>query len=214
MLVSLLIGLYYNTLIAWIMWYLFNSFQGPLPWTQCPLNDNRTGSWKDTSTYLESVSLQYLITSVDFYAFSGFISECQQSSTVDYFFYRVTLNASASITDSGGLQWPIVICLLAAWTVICICYIRGISTSGKVYWTFFQKQALLNQSYCCYLTIFHIFSWPQAVYVTALLPYVVLAIFLIRGLTLKGAMNGVKYLFTPDVCISKFYHKYTSCNIV
>uniref|UniRef100_A0AAX7UVX6 Transporter n=1 Tax=Astatotilapia calliptera TaxID=8154 RepID=A0AAX7UVX6_ASTCA len=132
MLVSLLIGLYYNTLIAWIMWYLFNSFQGPLPWTQCPLNDNRT----------------------------GFISECQQSSTVDYYFYRVTLNASASITDSGGLQWPIVICLLAAWTVICICYIRGISTSGK------------------------------AVYVTALLPYVVLAIFLIRGLTLKGAMNG------------------------
>ncbi|XP_039877056.1 sodium-dependent neutral amino acid transporter B(0)AT1-like [Simochromis diagramma] len=141
MLVSLLIGLYYNTLIAWIMWYLFNSFQDPLPWNQCPLNDNRT----------------------------GFISECQQSSTVDYYFYRVTLNASASITDSGGLQWPIVICLLAAWTVICICYIRGISTSGK------------------------------AVYVTALLPYVVLAIFLIRGLTLKGAMNGVKYLFTPDV---------------
>lgn len=43
MLVSLLIGLYYNTLIAWIMWYLFNSFQEPLPWTQCPLNENRTG---------------------------------------------------------------------------------------------------------------------------------------------------------------------------
>lgn len=121
---------------------------------------------------------------------------------MDYYFYRVTLNASASIADSGGLQWPIVICLLAAWTVVCICYIRGISTSGKVYWTFSQKQALLNRSYCCHLTIFHIFSWPQAVYVTALLPYVVLAIFLIRGLTLKGAMNGVKYLFTPDVCVS------------
>uniref|UniRef100_G3NXL3 Uncharacterized protein n=1 Tax=Gasterosteus aculeatus TaxID=69293 RepID=G3NXL3_GASAC len=43
MLVSLLVGLYYNTLIAWILWYLFNSFQSPLPWTQCPLNDNGTG---------------------------------------------------------------------------------------------------------------------------------------------------------------------------
>lgn len=43
MLVSFLVGLYYNTLIAWIMWYLFNSFQDPLPWTQCPLNDNGTG---------------------------------------------------------------------------------------------------------------------------------------------------------------------------
>ncbi|KAM3596471.1 uncharacterized protein V6R79_015022 [Siganus canaliculatus] len=141
MLVSLLIGLYYNTLIAWIMWYFFNSFQDPLPWMQCPLNDNGT----------------------------EFISECQQSSTVDYYYYRVSLNTTASIDDSGGLHWPIVVCLLAAWSVMGLCYVRGISTSGK------------------------------AVYVTAILPYIVLAIFLIRGLTLKGAMNGLEFLFTPDV---------------
>lgn len=36
-------------------------------------------------------------------------------------------------------------------------------------------------------------------YVTAILPYIVLTIFLIRGLTLKGALSGVKFLFTPDV---------------
>uniref|UniRef100_A0A3B4WXY8 Transporter n=1 Tax=Seriola lalandi dorsalis TaxID=1841481 RepID=A0A3B4WXY8_SERLL len=141
MLVSFLVGLYYNTLIAWILWYLFNSFQDPLPWAQCPLNDNRT----------------------------GFVSECQQSSTIDYFFYRVTLNSSASIADSGGIHWPIVVCLLAAWTIIAICCIRGIGTSGK------------------------------AVYITATLPYIVLVIFLIRGLTLKGALSGIKFLFTPDV---------------
>uniref|UniRef100_A0A8C9XB47 Transporter n=1 Tax=Sander lucioperca TaxID=283035 RepID=A0A8C9XB47_SANLU len=141
MLVSLLIGLYYNTLIAWILWYLFNSFQSPLPWAQCPLNDNGT----------------------------GFVPECQRSSAVDYYFYRVTLNSSASIVDSGGIHWPIVLCLLAAWTVMCVCYIRGIGTSGKV------------------------------LYVTAILPYIVLAIFLIRGLTLKGALSGIKFLFTPDV---------------
>uniref|UniRef100_A0A4W6FRB0 Transporter n=1 Tax=Lates calcarifer TaxID=8187 RepID=A0A4W6FRB0_LATCA len=141
MLVSFLVGLYYNTLIAWIMWYLFNSFQSPLPWSQCPLNDNGT----------------------------EFVPECQQSSTIDYYFYRVTLNSSASIADSGGIHWPIVVCLLAAWTVVAICCIRGISTSGK------------------------------AVYVTAILPYIVLGIFLIRGLTLKGALSGIKFLFTPDV---------------
>ncbi|XP_029370713.1 sodium-dependent neutral amino acid transporter B(0)AT1-like [Echeneis naucrates] len=141
MLVSFLVGLYYNTLIAWIMWYFFNSFQDPLPWSQCPLNDDGT----------------------------GFVPECQQSSTIDYYFYRVTLNSSATITDSEGLHWPIVICLLAAWTVIAICCIRGISTSGK------------------------------AVYITAILPYIVLAIFLIRGMTLKGALSGIKFLFTPKV---------------
>lgn len=48
--------------------------------------------------------------------------------------------------------------------------------------------------------------WPgsnvcsfQAVYVTATFPYLVLTIFLIRGLTLPGAMDGLRYLFTPDV---------------
>lgn len=43
MLVSLLIGIYYNTIVAWVMWYFFNSFQSPLPWAQCPLNANLTG---------------------------------------------------------------------------------------------------------------------------------------------------------------------------
>ncbi|KAM6903982.1 sodium-dependent neutral amino acid transporter B(0)AT1-like [Lycodopsis pacificus] len=141
MLISLLVGLYYNTLVAWILWYLFNSFQDPLPWTQCPLNDNGT----------------------------GFVPECQRSSTLDYYFYRVTLNSSASIDNSGGIHWPVVLCLLAAWTFLSVCYIRGIGTSGK------------------------------AMYVTAILPYIVLAIFLVRGLTLKGSLSGIKFLFTPDV---------------
>lgn len=44
MFVSFLVGLYYNTIIAWVMWYFFNSFQEPLPWSQCPLDINRTGT--------------------------------------------------------------------------------------------------------------------------------------------------------------------------
>lgn len=40
---------------------------------------------------------------------------------------------------------------------------------------------------------------PQAVYITSTLPYVVLTIFLIRGLTLKGSTNGIVFLFTPNV---------------
>lgn len=41
----------------------------------------------------------------------------------------------------------------------------------------------------------------QAVYVTATFPYLVLTIFLIRGLTLPGATDGLLYLFTPDVSL-------------
>ncbi|XP_057683958.1 sodium-dependent neutral amino acid transporter B(0)AT1-like [Corythoichthys intestinalis] len=141
LMVSFLVGMYYNTIMAWIMWYLFNSFQSPLPWSQCPLNANRTGP----------------------------VAECERSSTVDYFWYRETLNTSDSIEESGGLQWWMVLSLIAAWTVLYVCCIRGIETSGK------------------------------AVYITSTLPYVVLTIFLIRGLTLKGSVEGIKFLFTPDV---------------
>uniref|UniRef100_A0A8C8G9Z7 Transporter n=1 Tax=Oncorhynchus tshawytscha TaxID=74940 RepID=A0A8C8G9Z7_ONCTS len=137
LLVSFLVGMYYNTIIAWVMWYFFNSFQNPLPWSQCPVNANLT--------------------------------ECTRSSPVDYFWYRDTLNTSTSIGDSGGLQWWMVLCLLCAWLLLYVCCLRGIATTGK------------------------------AVYVTSTLPYVVLTIFLIRGLTLKGSLDGIKFLFTPDL---------------
>ncbi|XP_056331939.1 solute carrier family 6 member 19b [Danio aesculapii] len=141
MCVSFLVSLYYNTIIAWVMWYFFNSFQDPLPWSQCPINENRTGP----------------------------IPECGKSSPVDYFWYRETLNTSAAIDDTGGLQVWMVLCLISAWAVLYVCCIRGIETTGK------------------------------AVYVTSTLPYLVLTIFLIRGLTLKGSVDGIKFLFTPDL---------------
>lgn len=66
-------------------------------------------------------------------SFPGLVEECARSSTVDYFWYRETLNISTSIEDSGGLQWWIVLSLVAAWTLLYVCCIRGIETSGKVW---------------------------------------------------------------------------------
>ncbi|XP_061166600.1 uncharacterized protein LOC133175501 [Saccostrea echinata] len=36
--VSFWVSLYYNTIIAWCLYYLVNSFQSPLPWAECPGN--------------------------------------------------------------------------------------------------------------------------------------------------------------------------------
>lgn len=44
MIVSFCVSLFYNTIIAWVLWYFFHSFQDPLPWSQCPLNENSTGN--------------------------------------------------------------------------------------------------------------------------------------------------------------------------
>ena len=41
-------------------------------------------------------------------------------------------------------------------------------------------------------------STGKIVYVTAPLPYLLLIILLIRGLTLEGAQGGIVYLFYPD----------------
>ncbi|KAM9679789.1 inactive sodium-dependent neutral amino acid transporter B(0)AT3 isoform 4-T4 [Dama dama] len=139
--VSFLVSLYYNTVLTWVLWYLLNSFQHPLPWSACPPDLNRT----------------------------GLVQECRDSSPVSYFWYRRTLNVSADISDSGPVQWWLLLCLAASWAVVYLCVIRGIETTGK------------------------------AIYFTALFPYLVLTVFLVRGLTLPGAMEGLTYLFTPDM---------------
>ncbi|XP_069329616.1 sodium- and chloride-dependent transporter XTRP3 isoform X1 [Eulemur rufifrons] len=139
--VSFFLSMYYNVVNAWGFWYLFHSFQNPLPWSVCPLNSNRT----------------------------GYDEECEAASSTQYFWYRKTLNISPSIQESGAVQWELALCLILAWLMVYLCILRGTESTGKV------------------------------VYFTALLPYCVLIIYLGRGLTLRGATNGLIYMFTPKV---------------
>ncbi|XP_069416983.1 sodium- and chloride-dependent transporter XTRP3 isoform X1 [Ovis canadensis] len=139
--VSFFLCTYYNVINAWAFWYLFHSFQDPLPWSVCPLNGNRT----------------------------GYVEECEKASSTQYFWYRKTLNISPSIQESGAVQWEPALCLVLAWLVVYLCILRGTESTGKV------------------------------VYFTALLPYCVLFIYLVRGLTLHGATNGLAYMFTPKM---------------
>ena len=40
---------------------------------------------------------------------------------------------------------------------------------------------------------------PQVMYFSSLFPYVVLFCFLVRGLMLKGSVDGIAHMFTPKV---------------
>lgn len=63
---------------------------------------------------------------------SGYVYECAKSSSVDYFWYRKTLNVSTNIDETGTVQWWLLLCLVCAWGVVYVCTIRGIETTGKV----------------------------------------------------------------------------------
>ncbi|CAD7011525.1 sodium-dependent neutral amino acid transporter B(0)AT3 isoform X1 [Ceratitis capitata] len=137
--VTLFVALYYNVIITWVFFYLFNSFRYPLPWASCPTNGTVE------------------------------VEECARSSETAYFWYRTTLDAAPSMDEPGGLKWWIVLCLFLSWTIVFFIVMKGIQSSGKV------------------------------VYFTSLFPYIVLTIFFIRGITLRGASAGLIHMYTPKV---------------
>ncbi|XP_028280932.1 sodium- and chloride-dependent transporter XTRP3 isoform X1 [Parambassis ranga] len=100
---------------------------------------------------------------------TGPIEECEKASSTQYFFYRETLNISPTIEENGGIHMGQALCFVLAWLITYLFVVRGVKSTGKV------------------------------VYFTATFPYVVLVIYLIRGITLHGAANGIKYMFTPKM---------------
>ncbi|XP_022906490.1 sodium-dependent neutral amino acid transporter B(0)AT3 isoform X2 [Onthophagus taurus] len=101
-LVTFFVALYYNVIITWCFYYLFNSFQNPLPWASCPVVNGTE------------------------------VAECVKSSETAYFWYRTTLDVSSSIDDPGSPKWWIVVCLLLSWIIVFFIVMKGIQSSGKV----------------------------------------------------------------------------------
>ncbi|XP_058477002.1 sodium-dependent neutral amino acid transporter B(0)AT2-like isoform X2 [Solea solea] len=99
----------------------------------------------------------------------GNVTECEKSSPTSYFWYRRALDITDSIDDTGSFNPYITCCLLAAWTIVCLGMFKGIKTSVKV------------------------------MYFSSIFPYVVLFCFLVRGLMLDGALEGVTYMFYPKL---------------
>nr|CAD7446670.1 unnamed protein product [Timema bartmani] len=107
-----------------------------------------------------------------------FNSSKYTSAASEYFNRAILeLNQSSGLHDLGAVKWDIALCLLAVYIICYFSLWKGISTSGKVVWF------------------------------TALFPYAVLLILLVRGVTLPGSAEGIRYYLSPNFdAITKAEH--------
>ncbi|BFZ16051.1 hypothetical protein BsWGS_19090 [Bradybaena similaris] len=199
--VSWLISLYYNVIIAQVLFYLFASFTNELPWTTCstewhtnsclPYNHTQTNHQLNASesstssvlTYLASTGLSHQHIPGSYSALSnsstsltsvvrnnnGVVSLSERLNTpAEEYYSYYVLQKSSSIEEFGTLNWRLALCLLLSWIVVGGALIKGVQSLGKV------------------------------VYFTAIFPYLMLTVLLVRGVTLDGALDGIIYYVKPD----------------
>ena len=83
------------------------------------------------------------------------------------FFFGEFLGLTSGPFELGGVRWMILMGLAVSWVMIVLAIWKGAKTVSKV------------------------------VYLTVVLPWALLLIFVIRGVTLPGAALGIKYYLTP-----------------
>lgn len=98
----------------------------------------------------------------------GYSFNLSWGTATEDFFYNKFLNISSSPFEIGAIKPTIMLGLLICWIAIIGCVWRGPKTISKV------------------------------VYITVILPWIILLVFVIRGLTLPGAIQGLSYYLTPN----------------
>ncbi|XP_063718053.1 sodium- and chloride-dependent glycine transporter 2-like isoform X2 [Symsagittifera roscoffensis] len=114
--ICFLLTFYYSVIVAWCMYYLFNSFSSPLPWSQCN-DDPRCIGVPCGSNATDNSSV-----------------DCKeaQMSPAALFYFKNLLGITTSIEEVGEFQYHIAICLFLTWLLIFLALIKGIHSLGKV----------------------------------------------------------------------------------
>ncbi|XP_069114116.1 sodium- and chloride-dependent glycine transporter 1-like isoform X1 [Argopecten irradians] len=174
--ISGIVSWYYNLVITWVIYYLIHAFFPNIPWASCDKSwntDKCIVSRADRLLMTNTTSTANLTGIIDgdvsSYNSTGNLTADLTYNTAAFEFWQFNvLKKSSGIEELGEIQWHLVLCLFGAWLLTFLCLIKGIYSVGKV------------------------------VYVTVLLPYVLLTIFLIRGLTLDGAAEGILFYLRAD----------------
>ncbi|XP_038630779.1 sodium- and chloride-dependent neutral and basic amino acid transporter B(0+)-like isoform X2 [Scyliorhinus canicula] len=178
-----IVNISYNSMIGYSLYYLFASFQSPLPWADCfswwGADETCSRTPKDPLCnltldhgYFEMVNTTWLHVNNATCPNGSEIYVPHQGPSEQYW-DKAVLRRTSSIDETGEIVWYLALCLLLAWLIVGAALSKGIKSSGKV------------------------------VYFTATFPYVVLTILLIRGLTLEGAYKGIEFYIGSQSDFSK-----------
>ena len=108
------VGIYYNVIIAWTLFYMFKGFAAELPWVTC---SNFSSIHCFANSTLNDTGDPFAV-----------------GPPEDFFLHQM-LGLDRNIHDwenVGILRWQMVLCLLGAWIIVCLCLIKGVQSSGKV----------------------------------------------------------------------------------
>ncbi|XP_052714297.1 sodium- and chloride-dependent betaine transporter-like isoform X1 [Crassostrea angulata] len=180
MTISFIMTWYYNLVMSWVIYYFVHAFFPKIPWSTCDNwwnTDHCIVSHKDRLTLNKTAdgvnqSFAGLLaneSTISYKYNTTYVNRSLTYNTAAYEFWEFNvLRSSKGIEELGSVQWHLVLVLLAAWVLTFCCLIKGVRSLGKV------------------------------VYVTVILPYILLAVILIRGLTLDGSTDGILFYIKPD----------------
>ncbi|TKS78723.1 Sodium-dependent serotonin transporter [Collichthys lucidus] len=115
--ITLYVSFYYNTIIAWALFYFYSSFSSILPWTNC---DN-VWNTPDCTNYFDMNNVTWTNSS---------------KSPAEEFYTRnvLEIHKSSGLRNVGGLRWQLMLCLFLIFTIVYFSLWKGVKTSGKVVW--------------------------------------------------------------------------------
>ncbi|XP_071963969.1 sodium- and chloride-dependent taurine transporter-like isoform X2 [Antedon mediterranea] len=177
MVVVQFVNYYYNVIIAWALFYMFNSFSSVLPWSNCN-NEWNTKYCTTVDDFVDAGTRNYTNRYIGGEWYNGTVYDGKINGTklvpaaIEFWERNVLkIHLSKGFDDPAGMNWQMVGCLALAWVIIYFCIWKGVKSTGKV------------------------------VYFTATFPYIFLTILLIRSVTLEGASVGLEFYLKPNTTL-------------
>ncbi|XP_056910747.1 sodium- and chloride-dependent GABA transporter ine isoform X1 [Takifugu flavidus] len=106
--ISFIMCTYYNLVITWALYYLFSSFQAPLPWQTC------NNTWNTPNCTDHATNSSY-----------------SSTASQEFFKYRM-LQQTSGVDEIGTIRMELCLLLILAWILIYLCIFKGVKSTGKV----------------------------------------------------------------------------------